>query len=667
MVCIIECGFDIGKWLNADTGVPVTYPDYVARHLDLLFGFAEGEDGFIAFRAVPEGGNTGDTIERWFSPGDLTTTSEAIHDLCAQAAQAGRMACILPGLVGEYGKKSANDVVAVGALLIDFDSGDIEGKLQKAREALGAPSMVVQSGGVLEDGTNKVHAYWRLSELARGADVDRVYRLNHAAALAFGGDACFRNKSQIVRLAGSVHQKSAPVGVYIIEDEGHEYELDDLAERIEALSPTPTGKGNLSEIGLNFANVPPRTDRAEVFSRVTHAGAVDEVTRYEDLTQAIGVALRLVREGVLSSVEQAWDMVRWKNATQIVPPWGENELQREFIALHRLDLANHGPVVTPEQKKEQAKARFTFLSPADLAELEPPEWMVPDFIPQRGVTCLYGAPGRGKTFVMLDMALSLAHGLPWLGRECKPARVVYVAAEGKTGIGNRVTVWHQSKRLDLGAGNFRLLPTVLSMIDKDDVAALIEAIEGLGGADLIVIDTLSKTLGGGEENSNTDLGQYIANCERLREAFDGQVIFVHHPGKEESKGPRGGAVITGNVDTQIVLRRTSGTDRIRMHVEKQKDAEDGQNIELRLVPVTGHHVRTGEVLTSCIVKPEAGDSAKMGPVQKQINSYLNGKPPADAATIAEAMGKPVKDIRKAINSLIERGFVTEEDGLYSAA
>src|SRR5258706_3804854 len=62
------------------------------------------------------------------------------------------------------------------------------------------------------------------------------------------------------------------------------------------------------------------------------------------------------------------------------------------------------------------------------------------------LVAIYGEPGCGKTFLTLDLALSVADGRSWFGHKVpKRGRVVYVAAEAGASIRNRVGAWAQEK------------------------------------------------------------------------------------------------------------------------------------------------------------------------------------------------------------------------------
>jgi RecA-family ATPase len=73
---------------------------------------------------------------------------------------------------------------------------------------------------------------------------------------------------------------------------------------------------------------------------------------------------------------------------------------------------------------------FAVYTVAELLDLKPPSWLIADTVPEQGLIALYGAPGDGKSFIALDMALCVAAGIPWQGHDTQKAYVVYVSAEG---------------------------------------------------------------------------------------------------------------------------------------------------------------------------------------------------------------------------------------------
>src|SRR3990167_7919183 len=87
-------------------------------------------------------------------------------------------------------------------------------------------------------------------------------------------------------------------------------------------------------------------------------------------------------------------------------------------------------------------------SMTELLRLPPPEWLIKHYLPAGGLVGLYGQPGHYKSFVAIDMAMSVATGQPWQGADTRRGHVIYVAAEGGTGIAKRGHAWLQEHQVD---------------------------------------------------------------------------------------------------------------------------------------------------------------------------------------------------------------------------
>lgn len=67
-------------------------------------------------------------------------------------------------------------------------------------------------------------------------------------------------------------------------------------------------------------------------------------------------------------------------------------------------------------------------------------WLIDDWLPATGIAAVYGHPGSGKSFLVLDMAAAVASGTEWAGRHVERGLVVYVVAEGQTGLDRKSVV-----------------------------------------------------------------------------------------------------------------------------------------------------------------------------------------------------------------------------------
>jgi predicted ATP-dependent serine protease len=239
------------------------------------------------------------------------------------------------------------------------------------------------------------------------------------------------------------------------------------------------------------------------------------------------------------------------------------------------------------------------------------------------MSCLCGNPGSGKTFFALSAALHVAAKYDWLGRRVSGGTVVYLAAEAGRRIYNRVSAWriHNRDRLaqrKIGGRVARevpifALPRSLDLCtSEDDLEELIAVIRETCGDEvaLIVVDTLSRVMAGGNENSPEDMGALVASADRLRDEFGSHVMLVHHFGKDASRGARGHSLLHAAIDTGIEVTRDEGAKVSMAKIVKQRDGEIGEKIYFSLRKVRiGEDEETGEEVTSCVVEP--ADEAKV--------------------------------------------------------
>jgi hypothetical protein len=153
---------------------------------------------------------------------------------------------------------------------------------------------------------------------------------------------------------------------------------------------------------------------------------------------------------------------------------------------------------------------------------------------------------------------------------------------------------------------FYCVPMQIDLCTTDeDLDALIEVIRDTCGDEppvLLVIDTVSRVMAGGNENTPEGMGALIASADRLRDEFGVTVCLVHHHGKDATKGGRGHSSLKGAVDTEIEVTRDEGAKLSMARVTKQRDGETGVAVHFALeVATIGENEQTGEAVTSCVV------------------------------------------------------------------
>lgn len=220
---------------------------------------------------------------------------------------------------------------------------------------------------------------------------------------------------------------------------------------------------------------------------------------------------------------------------------------------------------------------------------------------------VYGESNSGKSFWTLDLALHVASGKPWNGRRVTQGGVLYVVMEGERGFRNRVAAWRDHMAAHNDEVMFAAVPVALNLRDATDAEILIktakEAADHWGQpVRLIVIDTVSRALAGGDENSPVDMGDLVRSVDTIRKETGACVLLIHHSGKDGSKGARGHSLLRAAVDSEIEIKATEdGTATAT--ITKQRDLEKGGQFGFRLDRVTLGQNQYGEDVTTAVVMP----------------------------------------------------------------
>ena len=164
---------------------------------------------------------------------------------------------------------------------------------------------------------------------------------------------------------------------------------------------------------------------------------------------------------------------------------------------------------------------------ADFAPHLDHSYVVKHWLNSTTMSVIYGDSNVGKTFFALDLARHVAGGIEWNGCRVAGGPVLYIAAEGGHGFGNRVAAIKDRLGLQLW-----ILPISVDLCKTDaDTPALIEMIkrlsENLGSYVLIVVDTLARSMGNGDENASPDMGAFVRNLDRLRAETGAHVMVIH--------------------------------------------------------------------------------------------------------------------------------------------
>jgi regulatory protein RepA len=168
------------------------------------------------------------------------------------------------------------------------------------------------------------------------------------------------------------------------------------------------------------------------------------------------------------------------------------------------------------------------LEEAELAELK----MILEGILNQGAKMTLGGSSKaGKTWLLMDLAFSIATGRDWLGIKTHQGRVLYVNFEIQKQFFRKRG---QSIRRAKGIPHNDKLPNLLTwtlrghlMTAEDFKEEILEQI-GDEKLDVIIVDPLYKLLNGADANATGDMQKILAELEQIAERAGAALVYADH-------------------------------------------------------------------------------------------------------------------------------------------
>jgi len=215
--------------------------------------------------------------------------------------------------------------------------------------------------------------------------------------------------------------------------------------------------------------------------------------------------------------------------------------------------------MTPSGEQVLPVVRVAELPSDELAE----RWLVEELWCAHAVGVIGGAPKCAKTWLGLDMALSVATGTPCLGRYAVPEPgpvLVYLAEDALRAVRERIEGMARHRGLDLEVVRIHVITAPVLRLDyKRDRTRLWETVRRLRPR-LLVLDPLVR-LHGIDENHAGDVAELLAYIRSLQREFGLSVLLVHHTRKNAADGVAAGQGLRGSGDihafgdSNLYLRR----------------------------------------------------------------------------------------------------------------
>ena len=285
-------------------------------------------------------------------------------------------------------------------------------------------------------------------------------------------------------------------------------------------------------------------------------------------------------------------------------------------------------------------------------------WLVEGLWTRCGVGLIGGAPKCCKTWLALDLAVSVASGTPALGRFSvrDPGPVLFYGAEdGPAQLSARIGAIADARDIDIGDLDLGLiLPHSLRLDTERDRARLTATIDRHRPR-LLVLDPLVR-LHRLDENSAGDVSALLAELRLLQRSYQLALVLVHHLRKQG--GPVDGQALRGSGDlhawgdSNLFLRRR---DRHLVLTAEHRSAPPPPPCALELIGETSPHLR--------VVEPEELPQEPTADLAERIIAALAAADrPLDREALLQTLRTRNLTLGDALARLRADGRIERQDG-----
>ncbi|WP_192359490.1 AAA family ATPase [Mesorhizobium mediterraneum] len=305
------------------------------------------------------------------------------------------------------------------------------------------------------------------------------------------------------------------------------------------------------------------------------------------------VAIRMIARDL--QAEQSDGLPRSKSADRI-------RRKRKTIKL------DYSPPKVDNDNRPKSRFRMTWFD--DIADSRPKHSLINGMLGEGEFTMVSGMPGSGKSVIMTDAACHVAAGREWHGRKVKQGLVIYVAAERQALTERRMLAFRKVH----GVKDVPLL-VLGGMIDLTtglaDADALATAINDAGKACgepcvWIIIDTLTRTFGPGDQHQSKDMAKFVRSCDRLSEKTKAHVTVIHHTGWAGDRG-KGAIDLDGAVDASFMVKKSASG--YALECDGANDGDEGTICHFTMKGIEVGIDDEGEPTYAPVVMPSDGVSA----------------------------------------------------------
>lgn len=242
-------------------------------------------------------------------------------------------------------------------------------------------------------------------------------------------------------------------------------------------------------------------------------------------------------------------------------------------------------------------------------------WLVRSIWAQSTVGILAGSPRAGKTWLSLDLAVSIASGTPCLGTfpvERQGPVLLFLAEDAPEAARQRVEGICRHRGLAIADLDIHLITApALRLPLPEDTQKLFATVASIKPV-LLVLDPFVRIHAGIDENNAGEVSRLLADLRLLQRTHEVSILVVHHLRKNGSGSPgealRGSGDLYAWTDSLATLRRPNGV--LKLAIEHRFDRAIDP-VAVKLVTLPDGSCPHLEIDTSAPAPADTGDLAAL--------------------------------------------------------
>ena len=391
--------------------------------------------------------------------------------------------------------------------------------------------------------------------------------------------------------------------------------------------------------------IPVETDWSSRMRGVAEGGRHDAAVRIAG--KLLAHIPRKDREGIVLPLLEAWN-------EQNIPPLDSDELYQIFDDISERHDKGKPTELAPRERK--------LLTVADLLAYNPATYpfLVDPIVPHRGITALGGQPGVGKSWVVLEIARSVASGTPLFGKfpTLKGNVLIIDEESGMDEMLRRAKMLNFSEELPI----FFHVVCGFKLDKENDLAQLVSTVKKKE-ISLVILDPYIG-VHNKSENSAEETAMVMEAMQQFIEA-GAAVLYIHHLRKDSvakfgnAQALRGSSVLLGRLDSLIIAKSVTSdavATEIQLLHEKARRGKKLPPLQLTLTE------ENGKMIVTDVANVEPA-KRKIEEAQEEITTtlLLGGEMSRKdiMAVVKEAIQIGDKNVSDALRALVENKRIVE--------